>query len=173
MNLKVLNTVVWSWSSDQTEEERWQEGILGKQSPCLGLCATTVSLEDSTEIRLWGHGEPDHNLRRKHWCWLNGHWRAFIEAANESISAEKIQRWLVYPASQNHPGWINQWKQRQCSPEGPEITWTSPMPVNRSSEGARGMEWTPLYGMFKLQVENWAQKLLPRCCWGWEAANLT
>lgn len=47
MNLKVLNTAVWSWSSDQTEEERWQKGILGKQRLCLALCATEVSLEDS------------------------------------------------------------------------------------------------------------------------------
>lgn len=39
MNLKVLNTVVWSWSSDQTEEERWQEGILGKQRLYLAQCA--------------------------------------------------------------------------------------------------------------------------------------
>lgn len=174
MNLKVLNTVAWSWSSDQTEEERWQEGILGKQRLCLALCAIKVSLEDSKGIRLRDHDKPDSNLRRKHWYQINGQWRAFIEAVKDCSLAEKIQWWLVYPASQNHLGWITQCKQeRHRFPEGPETTWTSPMPVNRRSEGGTGAEWTPLCGMFELQVENWAQKLLPRCCWGWEAANLT
>lgn len=53
-------------------------------------------------------------------------------------------------------------------PEGTDITNTG-----QQNSGGMGSKLTPLYGMFKLQVENWAPELLTRCFWGWEAANLT
>lgn len=65
---------------------------LGEAETLLGLVCHQGCLEDSTEIRLWNHDEPDSNLRRKHWCQINGQWRAFIEAAKDCSSAEKIQR---------------------------------------------------------------------------------
>lgn len=68
--------------------------------------------------------------------------------------------------------WINQ-RSFESSPGGLGIAWTSLTPVKRSDEGGTGTESTLLYGMYKLQVENWAQKLLPGCCWEWEMVNLS
>lgn len=70
--------------------------------------------------------------------------------------------------------WINQ-QSFESSPEGLGIAWTSLTPVKRSDEGGTGTESTLIrtVQMYKLQVENRAQKLLPRCCWEWEMVNLT
>lgn len=68
--------------------------------------------------------------------------------------------------------WINQ-RSFESSPGGLGIAWTSLTPVKRSDEGGTGTESTLVYGMYKLQVENRAQKLLPGCCWEWEMVNLS
>lgn len=170
MNLKVLNTVVWSWSSDETEEERCQEGNLGKQRLCLALSAIRIFLEDSTDTRLWDHDKPDSNLRWKHWCQITGHWRTSSEAG-KGCSWQNVARACLSSKPESCAEPITESRKSITSlRDGHHLDFP-----NAGQQNSRGMgtKLTPLYGMFKLQVENWAPELLTRCFWGWEAANLT